>query len=46
MSALRWHTLRNVIIGALLQRQPHRARWNLASDPRYALHAPRRAVGS
>ena len=45
MSALRWHT-RNVIIGALRNGSRTALEWNLASDPRYALHTRLGAVGA
>jgi glucosylceramidase len=45
MGALRWHT-RNVIIGALRNWARTALEWNLASDPRYALHTRLGAVGA
>lgn len=45
MGALRWHT-RNVIIGALRNWSRTALEWNLASDPRYALHTRLGAVGA
>src|SRR5215831_6986877 len=45
MGALRWHT-KNVIIGTLRNRCRTALEWNLASDPRYALHTRRGAVGA
>jgi glucosylceramidase len=45
MGALRWHT-KNVIIGALRNCSRTALEWNLASDPRYALHTRLGAVGA
>ncbi len=45
MGALRWHT-RNVIVGALRNWCRTALEWNLASDPRYALHTRLGAVGA
>jgi glucosylceramidase len=45
MGALRWHT-RNVVIGALRNWSRTAIEWNLASDPRQALHTRRGAVGA
>jgi glucosylceramidase len=45
MGALRWHT-KNVIIGALRNWARTALEWNLASDPRYALHTRLGAVGA
>jgi glucosylceramidase len=45
MGALRWHT-KNVIIGTLRNWARTALEWNLASDPRYALHTRRGAVGA
>ena len=45
MGALRWHT-KNVIIGTLRNWSRTALEWNLASDPRYALHTRRGAVGA
>jgi glucosylceramidase len=45
MGALRWHT-KNVIIGALRNWCRTALEWNLASDPRYALHTRLGAVGA
>jgi glucosylceramidase len=45
MGALRWHT-KNVIIGALRNWSRTALEWNLASDPRYALHTRLGAVGA
>ncbi len=45
MVALRWHT-KNVIIGALRNWCRTALEWNLASDPEYALHTRRGAVGA
>jgi glucosylceramidase len=45
MGALRWHT-RNVIIGTLRNWCRTALEWNLASDPEYALHTPKGAVGA
>jgi glucosylceramidase len=45
MNALRWHT-KNVIIGALRNWARTALEWNLASDPRYALHTRLGAVGA
>lgn len=45
MPALRWHT-KNVIIGTLRNDSRTALEWNLASDPRYALHSRLGAVGA
>ena len=45
MGALRWHT-KNVIIGTLRNWSRTALEWNLASDPGYALHTRRGAVGA
>ena len=45
MGALRWHS-KNVIIGALRNWARTALEWNLASDPRYALHTRLGAVGA
>jgi glucosylceramidase len=45
MGALRWHT-KNVIIGTLRNWSRTALEWNLASDPRYALHSRLGAVGA
>jgi glucosylceramidase len=45
MAALRWHT-KNVIIGTLRNWSRTALEWNLASDPRYALHTRLGAVGA
>jgi glucosylceramidase len=45
MGALRWHT-KNVIIGTLRNWARTALEWNLASDPRYALHTRLGAVGA
>lgn len=45
MGALRWHT-KNVIIGTLRNWAQTALEWNLASDPRYALHTRLGAVGA
>ena len=45
MGALRWHT-KNVIIGTLRNWSRTALEWNLASDPEYALHTRRGAVGA
>jgi glucosylceramidase len=45
MGALRWHT-KNIVIGALRNWCRTALEWNLASDPRYALHTPKGAVGA
>lgn len=45
MGALRWHT-KNVVIGTLRNWSRTALEWNLASDPEYALHTPRGAVGA
>ena len=45
MGALRWHT-KNVVIGTLRNWSRTALEWNLASDPRYALHTRRGAVGA
>jgi glucosylceramidase len=45
MGALRWHT-KNVIIGSLRNWSRTALEWNLASDPRYALHTRLGAVGA
>jgi glucosylceramidase len=45
MGALRWHT-KNIVIGALRNWSRTALEWNLASDPEYALHTPRGAVGA
>jgi len=45
MGALRWHT-KNVIIGTLRNWSRTALEWNLASDPRYALHTRLGAVGA
>ena len=45
MGALRWHT-KNVIIGTLRNWSRTALEWNLASDPQYALHTRRGAVGA
>jgi glucosylceramidase len=45
MGALRWHT-KNIIIGTLRNWSRTALEWNLASDPRYALHTRRGAVGA
>ena len=45
MGALRWHT-KNIIIGALRNWCRTALEWNLASDPEYALHTRRGAVGA
>jgi glucosylceramidase len=45
MGALRWHT-KNIIIGTLRNWCRTALEWNLASDPRYALHTRLGAVGA
>jgi glucosylceramidase len=45
MGALRWHT-KNVVIGTLRNWSRTALEWNLASDPEYALHTRRGAVGA
>ena len=45
MGALRWHT-KNIIIGTLRNWSRTALEWNLASDPRYALHTRLGAVGA
>src|SRR5262249_53276616 len=45
MGALRWHT-KNIIIGTLRNWARTALEWNLASDPRYALHTRLGAVGA
>jgi glucosylceramidase len=45
VGALRWHT-KNVVIGTLRNWSRTALEWNLASDPRYALHTRRGAVGA
>jgi glucosylceramidase len=45
MGALRWHT-KNIIIGTLRNWSRTALEWNLASDPRYALHTRMGAVGA
>jgi glucosylceramidase len=45
MGALRWHT-KNIVIGTLRNWCRTALEWNLASDPRYALHTRRGAVGA
>ena len=45
MGALRWHT-KNVVIGTLRNWSRTALEWNLASDPRHALHTRRGAVGA
>src|SRR4029450_9706999 len=45
MGALRWHT-KNIIIGTLRNWSRIALEWNLASDPRYALHTRLGAVGA
>lgn len=45
MPALRWHT-KNVVIGTLRNDSRTALEWNLASDPRYALHSRLGAVGA
>ena len=45
MGALRWHT-KNVIVGSLRNWCRTALEWNLASDPRYALHTRLGAVGA
>jgi glucosylceramidase len=45
MGALRWHT-KNIVIGSLRNWSRTALEWNLASDPRHALHTRRGAVGS
>ena len=45
MGALRWHT-KNIVIGALRNWSRTALEWNLASDPRYALHSRLGAVGA
>ena len=45
MGALRWHT-KNVIVGALRNWSRTALEWNLASDPRHALHTRLGAVGA
>jgi len=45
MGALRWHT-KNIIIGTLRNWCRTALEWNLASDPEYALHTRRGAVGA
>jgi glucosylceramidase len=45
MGALRWHT-KNIIIGALRNWSRTALEWNLASDPRHALHTRLGAVGA
>lgn len=45
MGALRWHT-KNVIIGTLRNWSRTALEWNLASDPRHALHTRLGAVGA
>ena len=45
MDALRWHT-KNVVIGTLRNGSRTVLEWNLASDPEYALHTRRGAVGA
>lgn len=45
MGALRWHT-KNIIIGTLRNWSRTALEWNLASDPEYAVHTRRGAVGA
>lgn len=45
MGALRWHT-KNIIIGTLKNWCRTALEWNLASDPEYALHTRKGAVGA
>jgi glucosylceramidase len=45
MGALRWHT-KNVVVGTLRNWSRTALEWNLASDPRYALHTRLGAVGA
>jgi glucosylceramidase len=45
MGALRWHA-KNVVIGTLRNWSRTALEWNLASDPRYALHTRLGAVGA
>jgi glucosylceramidase len=45
MGALRWHT-KNIVIGALRNWSRTVLEWNLASDPAFALHTPKGAVGA
>ena len=45
MGALRWHT-KNIIVGALRNWSRTALEWNLASDPRHALHTRLGAVGA
>jgi glucosylceramidase len=45
MGALRWHT-KNIIIGTLRNWCRTALEWNLASDPEYALHTRKGAVGA
>jgi len=45
MGALRWHT-KNIVIGTLRNWSRTALEWNLASDPRYALHTRLGAVGA
>jgi len=45
MGALRWHT-KNIVIGTLRNWCRTALEWNLASDPRYALHTRLGAVGA
>jgi glucosylceramidase len=45
MGALRWHT-KNIVIGTLRNWSRTALEWNLASDPEYALHTRRGAVGA
>jgi glucosylceramidase len=45
MGALRWHT-KNIVIGTLRNWCRTALEWNLASDPEYALHTRRGAVGA
>jgi glucosylceramidase len=45
MGALRWHT-KNIVIGTLRNWSRTVLEWNLASDPEFALHTPKGAVGA
>jgi glucosylceramidase len=45
MGALRWHT-KNIIIGTLRNWCRTALEWNLASDPEYALHTRKGAIGA
>ena len=45
MGALRWHT-KNIVIGTLRNWSRTALEWNLASDPEYAMHTRRGAVGA